>query len=29
MEMRGSDGTAAITPSIFPRAVYVRKAMEA
>jgi hypothetical protein len=27
-EMRGSDGTATITPSIFPRAVYVRKVME-
>jgi hypothetical protein len=23
MEMRGSDGTATITPSIFPRPVYV------
>jgi len=28
MEMRGSDGTATITSSIFPRAVYVRKVME-
>lgn len=28
MEMRGSDGTATITPSIFPRAVYVRKVTE-
>jgi len=28
MEMRGSDETATITPSIFPRAVYVRKVME-